>query len=142
MHDGAVVEPCITCPQHRHCDDDSKPDMLQCAVLKSFERIFPQRERDHYRSGDPATDSDPERKRCVEETHESHITRWTRKGVSGFHASTRKRCRKVLARILLRAPAALMQDLVRAGPVPLRRAPRRHMARLGRQPWAARRPCR
>src|SRR6201996_416272 len=141
MHDGAVVEPCITCPQHRHCDDDRKPDMLECAVLKSFERIFPQRERDHDRSGNPATDSDPERKRCVEETHGSNITRWTRKGVSGFHASKRKRCRKVLARILSRVPAAVMLDLVpvvpASIPVPARQATRRHIARLVRRPWVA-----
>src|ERR1700761_3101403 len=100
MHDRAVVEPRVARPQYRHRDDDREPDMLERAVLKSFERIFQQRERDHYRSGDPATDSDPERKRWVEETHVSHITRWTKKGVSGFHASRRKRCQKVRLPIL------------------------------------------
>src|SRR5579863_7489349 len=125
MHDSTVVEPRVARPQHGHRNDDREPDMLERAILKSFERIFPQRERDHYRSGDPATDSDPERKRCVEETHVSHITRWTRKGVSGFHASRRERCQKTRVSILARAPADVMPSLAQPVLLPARRAHRR-----------------
>src|ERR1700710_466697 len=75
MNGGAIFEPGITRPQYRHRDDNAEPDVLKGPVLQPSERVLPDCKREHTRSDNPATYCEPKRKRCVEETHKSYITR-------------------------------------------------------------------